>query len=388
MNRGRETGEIPMDNRKILIIAGESSGDRHAADLIRKISETDPSIRFFGIGGDEMSASGMQLLFHIRDMAFLGLTEVLRHLPFIRKVFQILVRWVENEHPTAVILVDYPGFNLRLARMMKKRNIPVIYYICPQLWAWGQRRVEKIRRYVDLPLVIFKFEEEFYTSHGIKSVFVGHPLLDEIHITLTEGEFRGKYRLKSDKPIIGLLPGSRINELSQLLPAMAEAAAVLNHHTPMEWLLARSTALPIEFYQNILKPYPFIRIIENDTHHIMRHSRVVVVSSGTATLETGFLGTPMVVLYRVSPVTYHIGKHLIRIPNIALANIVLQARTVPELIQDDVHPTNIIRELNRFLQDESYHAVISQTLARIPALLGKEGASQRAAEEILKFIKQ
>ena len=376
-----------MNEEKILIIAGEASGDRHAADLVQKLKDILPGAKFYGIGGDAMAARGVELFYHIQQMAFLGFVEVLRHLPFIKKVFRFLEQWMKSNQPRAVILVDYPGFNLRLAKIAKKLGIPVVYYICPQLWAWGEKRVEKIRRFVDLPLVIFQFEADFYARHGIRAVFVGHPLLDEIQLTLSEEAFRKRYDLNSQNPVIALLPGSRPNEINTLLPELAEVVKRVSKRFKTEWVLGKAPAISSDFYREMLKSFPVrIKIVENDVHHLMRYARVAIVASGTATLETGFLGTPMIVLYRVSPLTYLIGKKLVKIKNIALVNIVARKTIVPELIQHEVKADIITSELERYFTDEKYYKATKQKLSRIRNILGEPGAAERAAQEIATLI--
>lgn len=373
-------------NTNLLIVAGEPSGDRHAAHLVEELKKRLPQVNFYGIGGDEMAASGVQLIYHIRDMAFLGLTEVVRHLPFIRSVFKRLQKWLNESQPAAVILIDYPGFNLRLARMAKQRHIPVIYFICPQLWAWGKHRIKKIHRFVDLPLVIFKFEEEFYARYGITAKFVGHPLLDEIKISLDEETFRTRHQLHSEKPIIALLPGSRSHEVHQLLPLMAQAAQNFDGTGQYQWVVGKSATLPINIFQALLRDFPFIKIVEHDTHHLQKFAWLALVASGTATLETAYLGTPMIVLYKVSPLTYWIGRLLVNIPNIALVNIVLQRRIVPELLQKEVTASRIEQEVRKYTVEPQYYQKVAAELQKVPSILGEAGAAARAADEIVKFL--
>ncbi|MFZ0390610.1 MAG: lipid-A-disaccharide synthase, partial [Calditrichia bacterium] len=365
----------------------EQSGDRHAADLLRFLKQDLPGYQFYGIGGNEMQAQDMHLLYHIEQMAFLGLAEVVKHLPFIFKVFHHLKEWMRREKPAALILVDYPGLNLRLAKVAKALNIPVVYYICPQLWAWGQKRVEKIRRYVDLPLVIFKFEEEFYRQHGIDARFVGHPLVDEINLSLTEAEFREKHNLSPDKPIIALLPGSRANEIRSLLPEMAAASRLVPDHRGFEWVLGKAGSQPISLYRPILESYPDIKIADHDTHHLMKYAHLAMVASGTATLETGYLQTPMVVGYRVSGFTYFMARRLVKIKNIALANIVSGKTVVPELIQDAMTAENFAGELQKYLENRNYQKQVRQELKHIRELLGPPGAADRAAREISQLVR-
>jgi len=374
------------EKSEILIVAGETSGDRHAADLVAELGKLFPGIKFVGIGGDAMAAQGVRLFYHIKQMAFLGFTEVVRHLPFIRRVFRELETYLDSHRPAAVILVDYPGFNLRLAKLASGKGIPVIYYISPQLWAWGEKRVEKIRKYVDLLLVIFKFEQEFYTRFGVESKFVGHPLVDEIKITLTEKQFRKNYQLDSAKPIVALLPGSRQNEVKSLLPVMLKAYQQFPNANNLEWVIGKTEAVPSDLYYHYIGNGLPIKIISGDTHHLMKYARLALVASGTATLETGYLETPMVVLYKVYPLTYWIGKRLVKINNIALANIVCGETVVPELIQNQVTPENIVAEMGKYLRDDEYYHAVRTKLSRIKDILGPPGAAARAAREIYQLL--
>jgi lipid-A-disaccharide synthase len=375
-----------MAQVKFLIVAGEPSGDRHGADLVSALKDINPETTFYGIGGEEMAQAGVNLLYHLEQLAFLGFAEILRHLPFVFKVLRNLKRWIDRNQPAAVILIDYPGFNLRLARIASRMDVPVVYYICPQLWAWGRRRVEKIRRFVDLPLVIFKFEEDFYRQYHIPSKFVGHPLVDEIKISLSAVDFRKRYNLHPKNPIVALLPGSRVNEVNKLLPLMVETAIEFKKKYPVEFVIGKGASVPLATYQEIIKGRNGIQIVEKDTYHLIKYAFVAVVASGTATLETGYLGTPMIVLYVVSPLTYGIGKLLVRIKNIALANIVSGEEVVPELIQKNVTVENIYRELEKYFQDPAYYKKVTNALKIIPEKLGNPGAAKRAAREIIDSL--
>jgi lipid-A-disaccharide synthase len=370
-----------------LIIAGEPSGDRHAALLVEQLKSHYSSLEVYGIGGEEMATAGVSLLYRMEQLAFLGLAEIFRHLPFIRKVQNSLLNWIKSEEPRAVILVDYPGFNLRFARMVNKLGIPVIYYICPQLWAWGQHRVKKIKKYVDLLLVIFKFEENFYARFGITARFVGHPLVEEISANNNRATFCKQHSLDSDKQILALLPGSRLNEVKKILPELVKVAEMNQEEQDFQWVVGKTDSLPIEIYQEIIKKNRFIKIVERDTHSLMKHAHLAMVASGTATLETGFLETPMIVLYKVASFTYLIGKNLVKIGNISLVNIVLQQNVVPELIQNQVRARQIDLELKKYLDAPEYYKKVKQELKAIKDILGPPGASARAAQEIWEFLK-
>ncbi|GAB4364252.1 MAG: lipid-A-disaccharide synthase [Calditrichia bacterium] len=378
---------MQMDGKqKILIVTGEASGDRHTAEMVKELQVLNPNLEFYGIGGDALQERGMHLLFHIRQMAFLGFVEVVKHLPFIWQVYRRLKNWMKTENSQAVILVDYPGFNLRLAKLAKNLGIPVIYYISPQLWAWGEKRVEKIRRYVDLLLVIFQFEVEFYRKHGITAHFVGHPLVEEVDIRLSEEEFRRKHHLDPEKPIVALLPGSRSLEVKSLLPPMVEASLQFAESDKVEWCVGVASSIDKRLFSEMLGKTNHLRLIRNDTHHLLRYAHVALLASGTATLETGLLQTPMVVLYKILPLTYLIGKRMIKIPYISLANIVLGKKVVPEFIQDQVTAANILAELNRYFYDADHYQSIVKELAKIREILGPPGASHKAARKIMDFL--
>lgn len=374
-------------NRRILIIAGEASGDRHAADLVAALRERDPELQFSGIGGEAMRRAGVSLHYHLSDLAVLGITEVIRHLPFIRNVLRHL-KTLLRERIDAVILVDYPGFNLRVARMAKKLGVPVIYYISPQLWAWGEGRVRKIRRDIDLLLVLFRFEVDFYKRHGIDATFVGHPLVDQLAPASDEAAFRADHGLEQDRPILALLPGSREMEVRNLLPVMAKAARELVSRHPVIPVLGMADSLPDSLYDALLPGDLPVGRLRGETHRLMRHAHTAMVASGTATLELGYLETPMAVLYTVAPLTYRLGRMLVKIDNIALVNIVLGRTVVPELIQHDVTVEGVAAAVEVFLSDPERHRAVREALGGVRTALGEPGASARAADAVLTFLKQ
>ncbi len=367
------------------IIAGEVSGDKHAADLVKSLHALLPEARFTGIGGEYMQQAGVQLLYHISQFAVLGITEIIRHLPFLRRVLG-KVKSVLRREADAVILIDYPGFNLRVAKLAKQMGLPVIYYICPQLWAWGGKRVEKIRKYVDLPLVIFHFEELFYRRHGIHARFVGHPIVEQLYVEESEAAFREKHHLPAETRIVGLFPGSRQMEVDKLLPVMLDSVQRLRESIECIPVIGAASHLPLEIYEKHLPREGYYHLIQSDIHALMKYSYAALVASGTATLELGFLETPMVVMYAVSPITYWMGRALIKIDTIALANIVLQGRVVPELIQHEMKAENVYHELLKYFTDREYYRAVQTQLTRIKEELGNPGASRRAAESIVHFL--
>lgn len=374
-----------MKHRKILIVAGEVSGDRHAADLVAAIKKKIPDIDFVGIGGLHLQNEGVKLLYNISQLAILGFVEILKHIPLIRKVFRDIKKEAIREIDAA-ILVDYPGFNLRLAKMLTKQGIPVIYYICPQMWAWGENRIKKFRKFVDLPLVIFKFEEVFFDKHGLKAYFVGHPLVDQLPQRSNESEFRQKYNVAPNKKIIGLFPGSREIEVKRLLPLMVDSIKELMKERDVIPMIAKASHLDNNLYNKYLSNSEEFKLIISDIHQLMQVSHVALVASGTATLELGYLRTPSIVLYAVSPLTYWIGRSLVKIKNIALANIVMGKTVFPEFIQQEANKRNILGALNKLFTDEHYYENIQNELIRIKEILGEPGATNRAAELIVNFM--
>ena len=365
--------------KRVLIIAGEASGDLHGSALMRCMKILAPDIEFRGIGGSLMIAQGLEPIRHVRDMNFMGLVEVIRHIPFIRQTMHDMQSLVDSWQPDLAILIDYPGFNLRLAPFLKRRKIPIMYYISPQLWAWHRSRVKLIRRYVDRMVVLFEFERSFYHRYGVDADFVGHPLLDTVQPSYERTAFRNSLGA-GDAPLIGLLPGSRPQEIERMFPPMVESIQLLK--AKLGRLTAVAGCAP-ELDDGILAQFTGgtdIAILRGKTYDIMAHSDALAVTSGTATLEAGILGTPMVIVYRTSLVTYLIGRMLVAIDNIGLINIVAGARVVPELRQNSVTPGAIAGLLYTICSDRKQHAAVQHRLAYAKARLGKTGASERAAE--------
>ena len=371
-----------MNSNSILIIAGELSGDVQGGKLVAAIKKMSPDVSITGIGGDNMKDAGMELLRHIREMSFLGFSEVIKHLPLIRQIMNELTEWIETNRPETVVLIDYPGFNLRLAKKAKKLGCRVVYYISPQIWAWGAGRIKKISRLVDHMIVVFPFEEKIYRSAGIKVDFVGHPILEGLKSELSRDEFFEKHGLKSDKSLVGLLPGSRIQEVEKLYLPMIEAAELMKKELPaLQTVTGVSPTLNEKMYS----------IIETgkDLEHskavydVMQHSDLLFVASGTATLESACLGTPMIIVYKVSPVSWFLGKMLVKLKNIGLVNIVAGELIVPEILQSEVTATRLASEGLSLLGDKTLMEDTRKRLVMVKESLGKTGASQRAAELIV-----
>lgn len=369
------------------MIAGEASGDMHGALLMQAMKNRRPHLRFLGIGGDRMIAEGLEPVRHSKEMAFLGFFEVIRHLGFIRRVFKDTLCAIETHRPAAVIFIDYPGFNLRLAKQVKKLGFRTLYYISPQVWAWGGDRVKKMRRFIDRMLVILPFETDIYRAHGMDVHFVGHPLKDHLKIRSSHNEFFRNGHMDPDAVLVGLLPGSRKQEIRTLLPEMSRACDVIRKHIPeCQFALGMAPHLTSEDYTPYIRGSSAIRFIENDTYGLMAHAGAVMVASGTATLETALLGTPMVICYKVSWISYLLGRLLIRIKHIGLVNIVSGRSIVPELIQHRANAGEMGRAILSILTDRNVLARIKQDLNQISELLGEQGASDRAADLVVEFI--
>ena len=361
----------------IMIVAGEASGDQYGARVIRAFRQRHPDAVFFGIGGDLMQAEGMELLYHIRDTAIMGFVEVVRHYPFLKEMFRSCQEAYRDRGASAAVLIDYPGFNLRLAEKIQEMDGRVLYYISPQVWAWGKNRAAKMKKLVDHLAVVLPFEEEIFTAHDIPTTFVGHPLL-EILEHVDRGEFLRRWDLPEDKPLLALLPGSRKQEIHRLLPAMLAAADRLRSKTGCS-IAVGAARQPDELYREYMRAHPDVPLLRDATHALMQHAYAAIVASGTATVETAYYETPMVIVYRASALNYQIGRHLVKLPNIGMANILAGKRIVPELLQSDVTPFYISTYTLPYFTDTEHYEKTRQELRRVREMMGTPGASERVA---------
>ncbi len=373
----------------LMMIAGEVSGDLHGAALITELKKIDESVNVFGIGGDMMKSAGMRESFHINNMAFLGFLEVIRHLPFIKKVQKDLLKLVEEKDIKTAVLIDYPGFNLNIAKKLKAMGVKIIYYISPQVWAWGSGRVNKIKKLVDKMLVVFPFEEEFYKNSGVNVEFVGHPLLERIseHNFMAKEELFEKFGLNKNKDILLLLAGSRKHEVEKIFPAAVEAAERAAAEFNMQVVAACSPNIDESFFYGTTRCKNF-KVVKGFTYDLMKHSRFGIIKSGTSTLEAGLFGLPMVIVYKTSYLTYLIGKNLVKVNNIGMANIVAGEKVAGELIQDDVTPDSIYNECKTILSNTEVYEDIKEKLQKIKEKLGSAGASARAAVIIYSALNE
>jgi len=364
-----------------MIVAGEASGDLHGGNLIREMRKIDPDLVFYGMGGKRMKATEATLLADASDTAVVGLTEVVFKLGTILRVMHRLKTSLKKERPDLVILIDYPDFNLPLARTARRLGLKVLYYISPQVWAWRKGRIDTIKKAVDRMIVILPFEEPFYREAGVNVTFVGHPLLDEVKKKYTRPEAMKRFGLKEEATTIAILPGSRRSEVGRLLPEMLGACRILTEKlSPLQFVLPLAGTLDPEFVRNILRQFPVqVNVIKDETYDVIGASDVAIVASGTATLETALLETPMVVVYKVSASSYAIGRRFVRVDHIGLANIIAGRTIVPELIQKEASPERIASEVRELILRPGRTREMKAALTEIRGKLGVPGASQRAA---------
>jgi len=376
------------ESKKILIVAGEASGDLHGSSLIRELKNINSHLQFFGIGGDRMKKEGMELVYHIDKLSIMGFFEVLKNIGLIREVMKTMVKLAEERKPDLVVLIDYPGFNLRFAKRVKKMGIPIAYYISPQVWAWGGNRVKKMKGLIDKMIVIFHFEKELYKKFDIDCEFVGHPLLEVVRPVLSKEDFQSKFDLRKNEVLLGLLPGSRWQEVEKILPIMVQSAELLGARIKnLRIMLGLASTIKKEKVGIILGQFKSkVEIVENLTYDLMKHSDLLLVASGTATLESVILGTPFLVLYKTGFWTYLLAKSLVSIPNIALANVVAGKKIVPEYIQNKAVPKDIAEEMYDILTNKPRYKSIQNELSLVKEKIGEVGASKRAAQIINGII--
>jgi lipid-A-disaccharide synthase len=374
-------------NNTLMIIAGEASGDLHGAGLVREIKLKSPGTSICGIGGAKMQTEGMELLYHINQMAFMGFVEIIRHLPFISSVKRNLLETVNERHITTVVLIDYPGFNLNLARKLKKMGVNVVYYITPQVWAWGKGRIKKIAACVTKALVIFPFEETLFRKAGIDAEFVGHPLLEHIKLYNFDSreKFFSEHGLDQSKEIILVLPGSRKHEITEIFPDAIKAAGRLSREFGLQTVVACSENIDSGLLEDTSEEKNYT-VIKGKTYELFRYSKIGIVKSGTSTLEAGIFGLPMVVVYRTNPITYFIGRLLVKIGNIALVNIVLGETVAPELIQNEASADMIIKKCREILENPELLKKMKEKFSMLNSGLGEAGASLKAAQHILEIL--
>ena len=381
---------------RILISAGEASGEYYGAELIhalRRLTSAEPQqeqMEFFGVGGERMREAGCELLVDAREIAEVGIVEVVKHIPTIYRRFREVVREAEQRRPDAAVLIDFPDFNLRLARELHKLGVPVVYYVSPQLWAWKQGRIEAVRKYVREMLVIFPFEEKFYREHGVAAEFVGHPLADLPMPAITREHFSAENHIHSGLPFIALLPGSRRGEVSRILPVLLEAAKLLG--PKYVYTIPVASTLDADWVASFLRGYSGPPIaLTKDARATLFHARAAAVSSGTATLEAALIGTPFVMVYAVAPLTWTLGRRLVKVDRFAMVNLIAERDVVRELVQADFTPQRVCEELRRIVSEGEDRSKMLAGFAEIrrrlevPDAIGT--ASDRAARAVLNLAK-
>lgn len=370
-----------MNTRKVMIVAGEASGDLHGGNLVRAMRGIEPDLSFYGVGGERMRTAGVRLLADAADMAVVGLTEAVSKLWTILRAMRRLKDSLTGERPDLVILIDYPDFNLPLARAARKRGIKVLYYISPQVWAWRKGRIATIKKTVDRMAVILPFEEAFYREAGVNVTFVGHPLLDEVRKKYSRQEALNRFGLREDAITVGVLPGSRRSEVARILPEMLRACGILaGKISPLQFVLPLAGTLDHDFVRNILRQFPVaVNVIRDGVYDVVAVADAAMVASGTATLEAALLEIPMVVVYKVSALSYAVGRRFIRVDHICLPNIIAGRRVVPELIQDEATPERIASEVRELVVRRGKALEMKAALAEIREKLGAPGASRRTA---------
>jgi lipid-A-disaccharide synthase len=369
--------------KTVMIVAGEASGDMHGASLVREMLRIDPSLNFYGIGGNKMQDAGVKLLINAAETAVVGLTEVISKFGTLFRIIRQVKKSLDEMKPELVILIDYPDFNLNfVAPAAKKRNIKIFYYISPQVWAWRKSRINKIKKLVDKMAVILPFEVDTYAAKGFVVDYVGHPLLDLVKPAYSKQESRKIFNLDESKTTIGLLPGSRLSEVVKLLPEMLRAAEILAQKIQnVQFILPLADTLEKKTVDDIVSEFTIkVKVISGQTYDAVSCCDLAIVASGTATLETALLSVPMIIIYKISPLSYFIGRLIVNVKNIGLANIIAGKTVVPELIQEDARGNRIAAEALDILTDEERKQEIIKELAEIRNKLGNPGAARKTAQ--------
>ena len=379
-----------MESKKILLVAGEASGDLHGSHLVEAIRRMNPEVQFLGVGGEGLKRAGMKLLYHSQSLSVVGITEVFAKLGSILNALRTLKRSLEREKPDLVILIDFPEFNLRLARTARRRRIPILYYISPQVWAWRPKRVKLIARLVRKMVVFFPFEVPLYEAAGVDVEWVGHPLLDTVKPTLPKERAFSQFGLDPKRRTVGLLPGSRLHEIERLLPPLLDSAHLLHREIPdLQFVIPLAPGIPRTTLslrmKNVSAP---VRVVEGFNYDVMNLCELLIMASGTATLEGAILGKPMIIIYKVSLPSYWVGRALIRVDHNGLVNLVAERGIAPELIQKDVNPQRIADEAFRILKDPLLSRKMSESMGEVRRKLGEPGAAERAARIVCSVLSE
>lgn len=379
-----------MKSKKILLVAGEVSGDLHGSHLVEALQRVEPGLQFFGVGGEGLERRGMKLLYPAHSLSVVGITEVFVKLRTILKALRGLKASLEKEKPDLIILIDFPEFNLRLAKIARRRGIPVVYYISPQIWAWRPRRIKLIARVVKKMIVLFPFEVPLYEAAGVDVEWVGHPLLDIVKPTLPKEKALQEFGLDPRRRTVGLLPGSRIHEIERLLPPLLASAHLLQKDIPdLQFVIPLAPGISKTLLSSQIQNISFpVKVVEGFTYDVMNLCELLIAASGTATLEGAILGKPMIIIYKVSLPSYWVGRALIRVNHIGLVNLVAEKEIAPELIQKDVNPERIADEASRILRDPILSRKMSESMDEVRQKLGEPGAAQRAAQIVVSLLRE
>lgn len=371
----------------ILIVAGESSGEKYGAGIMRSMQALVPGVNFYGIGGENMREAGAELLYPVSDLSVVGVFEILSQLPRIKRIFRRLYQEAEIRRPDAAVLIDSPDFNLRLAKKLKNLSVPVLYYISPTVWAWRKGRLKTIKKYIDKMLLIFPFEETIYREYAVPAVFVGHPLLSKIQLNLSREKFFSQYGLDPRKKLIALLPGSRESEISFHMPALMNAASRLNTGYDSQLILLQSEALSGQILSSYSEIMPEeLKILRGHHYDALAYSDLALSACGTANLEAALLGTPVVAFYRIHPLTYYLGRSFARIRHFSIVNILAKKQIVPELIQRRMTAANLVKESSIILNSPEVRSTMIAEFSRIKKTLGRKHSFDNAAREISNFL--
>lgn len=376
----------PHSALKLMLVAGEASGDKHAAHLVRALRALRPDVDWqcFGAGGDEMRAAGVETVVDAKELAIMGALEIARALPKFLRVFRQLRAAANERRPDLVVLIDWPEFNLRLAKKLKRDGHRVAYYISPQIWAWRSYRINSIKRDVERMLVILPFEKDYYQQHGVEVDYVGHPLLDSVRVTADRNEFCATHGLDAARPLVALLPGSRHSELKYILPPLLDAARQLAEtHPHIQCILPLARTID----RSLIPANAKLHLIERDTYNAVAAADLAVVASGTATLETAIIGTPLVVVYRASNLNWRIFTPMINVPFVGMPNLIAGREIAPEMLQDQLTGTNLANQITTLLTNPDRLAAMRADLAEVHQKLGAANASERAAACLLKLLK-
>ena len=373
--------KVVPGSKQVMLVVGEASGDIHGAQLAEALLQRDPSLSLFGVAGEHLQRLPFDALVNVSALAGMGLVELAGNLKNLWRAYRLLRRALRERRPNLLVLIDFPDFNLRLAKFAKGLGIPVLYYVSPQIWAWRKGRVRQIARWVDRMAVVFPFEALFYQRHGVKVTFVGHPLLDTVRVTESRDALLAKLSLDSRKPIIAILPGSRRREVSYHLPVLLQAAAELSRERDIQFLCVRASTVDRSALESGCKlAGADIHVVERNGYDAVNAADLVWTASGTATLEAALLLKPMIIVYRLSWLTYWIARLLVRVEHVGMANLIAGERVVPELIQDELRPERIVAESRRILDSPEARSVMVEKLSKLKDKLGSSGAAGRVAD--------